>query len=298
MSASSSFGRVSSGGSVGAMLCFLLFMLVRRLSDSSRRRQHSRRSQRRPQHPLQKACDLKLCALLFKMGGFVPLVRLAENTLPSVRPCLVRRLLGSARDTPATLASCRRPGATVVGCRSRLLLHHLVGAPAAQELAQAQRTLARLFGGGHRCCRRHCCRLRRLLRFGVAVATRAAAARTQSGLWFRFDGCGWFCGRFGFVLFRLLSTATATAAQFHARQTKQTEAWQTAPGASASFACCCLFASALRGVCVAVLRPVEATHNEITNNLPMHVVGELVQCSVCLCVCVRLGGDPDPSTVF
>ncbi len=32
---SSNFGRLSSGGKVGAMLCFLLFILVRRLSDGS-----------------------------------------------------------------------------------------------------------------------------------------------------------------------------------------------------------------------------------------------------------------------
>lgn len=38
---SSNFGRLSSGGSVGAILCFLLFMLVRRLSDGSFRLQQS-----------------------------------------------------------------------------------------------------------------------------------------------------------------------------------------------------------------------------------------------------------------
>lgn len=32
---SSNFGRLSSGGSVGAILCFLLFILVRLLSDGS-----------------------------------------------------------------------------------------------------------------------------------------------------------------------------------------------------------------------------------------------------------------------
>lgn len=36
---SSNFGRLSSGGSVGAILCFLLFILVRLLSDGSLRLQ-------------------------------------------------------------------------------------------------------------------------------------------------------------------------------------------------------------------------------------------------------------------
>lgn len=35
MRESSNFGRLSSGGRVGAMLCFLLFILVRLLSDGS-----------------------------------------------------------------------------------------------------------------------------------------------------------------------------------------------------------------------------------------------------------------------
>lgn len=49
---SSIFGRVSSGGSVGAMLCFLLFMLVRLLSTTSFFLQHIKRSHKRPQQPL------------------------------------------------------------------------------------------------------------------------------------------------------------------------------------------------------------------------------------------------------
>lgn len=36
----SNFGRLSSGGNVGAILCFLLFILVRRLSPSVFRLQH------------------------------------------------------------------------------------------------------------------------------------------------------------------------------------------------------------------------------------------------------------------
>lgn len=49
----SSFGRVSSGGSVGAMLCFLLTMLGRRLgSGSFFRRQHSSVEHKREQQPL------------------------------------------------------------------------------------------------------------------------------------------------------------------------------------------------------------------------------------------------------
>lgn len=46
---SSNFGRLSSGGKVGAMLCFLLFMLVRLLSDGSLRLQQNSREQQ----PLQ-----------------------------------------------------------------------------------------------------------------------------------------------------------------------------------------------------------------------------------------------------
>lgn len=46
---SSIFGRVSSGGNVGAILCFLLFMLVRRLSTTSLFLQHINFSHRRPQ---------------------------------------------------------------------------------------------------------------------------------------------------------------------------------------------------------------------------------------------------------
>lgn len=49
---SSSFGRVSSGGSVGAMLCFLLFMLVRRLSTAGFFLQHINFSHRTAQQLL------------------------------------------------------------------------------------------------------------------------------------------------------------------------------------------------------------------------------------------------------
>lgn len=50
---SSSFGRVSSGGSVGAMLCFLLFILVRRLSTTGFFLQHINISHKRAQQPLE-----------------------------------------------------------------------------------------------------------------------------------------------------------------------------------------------------------------------------------------------------
>lgn len=53
-SESSSFGRVSSGGSVGAMLCFLLFILVRRLSTTGFFLQHINFSHKRAQQPLQQ----------------------------------------------------------------------------------------------------------------------------------------------------------------------------------------------------------------------------------------------------
>lgn len=50
---SSSFGRVSSGGNVGAILCFLLFMLVRRLSTTDFFLQHNNLSNILAQHPLK-----------------------------------------------------------------------------------------------------------------------------------------------------------------------------------------------------------------------------------------------------
>lgn len=49
----SNFGRVSSGGIVGAILCFLLFMLVRRLSVTSFFLQHNNLLHKFEQHPLQ-----------------------------------------------------------------------------------------------------------------------------------------------------------------------------------------------------------------------------------------------------
>lgn len=49
----SSLGRVSSGGSVGAMLCFLLIILGRRLGTGSLRRQHNSFEHKREQNPLQ-----------------------------------------------------------------------------------------------------------------------------------------------------------------------------------------------------------------------------------------------------
>lgn len=188
----------------------------------------------------------------------LPLIRLAENALPSIRPCRILRLFASARNAPAALSS-RRTAAVSVIQDSRLFLHHLIGAPAAEELAQTQRTLARLLGGH---CLAVCASGRRcnVLWIGFAVAARASTARAQSGFRFRF-GCRiggrcrrWFGGYFSSVRFRRLSTATTTAAQFHARQTQQTEAWRTAPGATGWL---WLFGTALRRVCVAVLQPGE-----------------------------------------
>lgn len=51
---SSRRGRGSSGGIVGAILCFLLFMLVRRLSASAFRPQHINLLHMREQQPLIK----------------------------------------------------------------------------------------------------------------------------------------------------------------------------------------------------------------------------------------------------
>lgn len=56
---SSIFGRLSSGGRVGAMLCFLLFMLVRLLSTTSFFLQHIKRSQRRAQQLLRSHILIK-----------------------------------------------------------------------------------------------------------------------------------------------------------------------------------------------------------------------------------------------
>lgn len=55
MSDSSNFGRLSSGGKVGAMLCFLLFILVRRLSDGSLRLQQNIREQQPLQNILESS---------------------------------------------------------------------------------------------------------------------------------------------------------------------------------------------------------------------------------------------------
>lgn len=49
----SNFGRVSSSGIVGAILCFLLFILVRRLSIASFFLQHNNLLHKFEQHPLQ-----------------------------------------------------------------------------------------------------------------------------------------------------------------------------------------------------------------------------------------------------
>lgn len=77
----SSFGRLSSGGSVGAILCFLLFILVRRLSLGFRLQQINL-LQSLEQHPLcmkQKLTHIDNCALIksyFFSGSLKLLLRL------------------------------------------------------------------------------------------------------------------------------------------------------------------------------------------------------------------------------